>query len=160
MAFFCPKLFMGRTMMPRLINACDSFKPSMVSLNRMNKKLVCESEMVQSMLAHSFNKYCLPSVFVASDWLTNAEGKQYLLNECANMDCTISDSQTNFLFIRFNETIDGLKLSQALIKRGIIVRPMKSFGQKNAIRVTIGTLEQNKRFIKELTTCLNQSLLE
>lgn len=98
--------------------------------------------------------------FVNQSLRVNEEGKQYLLDELTNIDCQIPDSQTNFLFIRFNESIDGLKLSQALIKRGIIVRAMKSFGQKNAIRVTIGTLEQNKRFIKELTSCLNQSLLE
>ena len=98
--------------------------------------------------------------FVTESLRVNKEGKQYLLNELANIDCQIPDSQANFLFIRFNKNIDGTALSQALLKKGVIVRNMKSFGQKSAIRVTIGTLEQNKRFIKELTTCLNQSLLE
>ena len=41
-----------------------------------------------------------------------------------------------------------------LIGQGIIIRSMKSFGQNNAIRVTIGSLEQNQRFIKELHACL------
>ena len=35
-------------------------------------------------------------------------------------------------------------------------RSMNSFGQPNAIRVTIGTQAQNQQFIKELHQCLKQ----
>ena len=45
--------------------------------------------------------------FVTESLRVNEEGKQYLLNELANIDCNIPNSQANFLFIRFNKSIDG-----------------------------------------------------
>jgi histidinol-phosphate aminotransferase len=61
----------------------------------------------------------------------------------------IIDSYTNFVTLCLNPTQDSTKLSDALLKKGMIVRNLKGYGM-NAIRVTVGTKEQNDRFF-ELT---------
>jgi histidinol-phosphate aminotransferase len=93
--------------------------------------------------------------FVQHSIQINNEGKAFLKNKLNTIDCVIPPSEGNFLYIEF-KTINGIQLCENLLERGIIVRSMKSFGQNNAIRVTIGTLEQNQRFIKELHECLKK----
>ena len=53
----------------------------------------------------------------------------------------------NFVLVHVK---DGKAVFQALMKRGIIVRDMTSYGLPEWIRVSIGTMEQNERFLAEL----------
>jgi histidinol-phosphate aminotransferase len=43
---------------------------------------------------------------------------------------------------------------RALQARGVIVRPVKSYGLPEWIRVTVGNASQNERVIAELERCL------
>jgi histidinol-phosphate aminotransferase len=45
---------------------------------------------------------------------------------------------------------DGDAVFQALLRRGIIVRAMRSYKLPDWIRVSVGTMEQNRRFIADL----------
>ncbi|SFV56566.1 Biosynthetic Aromatic amino acid aminotransferase beta @ Histidinol-phosphate aminotransferase [hydrothermal vent metagenome] len=55
------------------------------------------------------------------------------------------ESYTNFVTLLLNADQDSTKLSDALLREGMIVRNLKGYGM-NAIRVTVGTAEQNSRF--------------
>jgi len=57
----------------------------------------------------------------------------------------IIESYTNFVTLLLNADQDSTTLSDALLRRGMIVRNLKGYGM-NAIRVTVGTKEQNDRF--------------
>ena len=57
-------------------------------------------------------------------------------------------SYTNFITLEFKNDKNSSEISEKLLKKGIIVRNLGAYGM-NAIRVTIGTPEQNLRFIKE-----------
>ncbi|MEA1953327.1 MAG: histidinol-phosphate transaminase [Campylobacterota bacterium] len=57
------------------------------------------------------------------------------------------DSYTNFITYMFDETLDSTKISEALLKRGVIIRNLASYGM-NAIRITIGTQKQNDTFFR------------
>jgi histidinol-phosphate aminotransferase len=46
----------------------------------------------------------------------------------------------NFLFVDTGE--DARRLNDALLRRGVIVRPMGAFGAPNALRITAGTLDE------------------
>ena len=64
----------------------------------------------------------------------------------------IIDSYTNFVTLCLNNNYKSSKIADALLKRGMIVRDLSGYGM-NALRVTVGTKEQNSRFfelIKEL----------
>ena len=55
------------------------------------------------------------------------------------------DSFTNFITLKYNKGENSSQIAQNLLKKGIIVRDLASYGM-NAIRVTIGTPEQNSKF--------------
>jgi len=57
------------------------------------------------------------------------------------------ESYTNFITYVFSEQRDSTKIADALLKRGVIIRNLASYGM-NAIRITIGTQRQNDIFFK------------
>jgi histidinol-phosphate aminotransferase len=56
-------------------------------------------------------------------------------------------SHANFVLVKVG---DGKRIFQQLLRRGIIVRDMAAYGLPEWIRVSIGTPEQNERFLAEL----------
>jgi len=59
----------------------------------------------------------------------------------------IIESYTNFVTLCFGDTHDATLLSESLLQKGMIVRNLTGYGL-NAIRVTVGTPEQNSRFFE------------
>ncbi|MDQ7044473.1 MAG: histidinol-phosphate transaminase [Sulfurimonas sp.] len=59
----------------------------------------------------------------------------------------IISSYTNFVTLVLNDTLDSSKISDALLKKGMIVRNLKGYSL-NAIRVTVGTNKQNSKFFE------------
>ncbi|GIT98574.1 histidinol-phosphate transaminase [Sulfurovum sp. TSL1] len=57
------------------------------------------------------------------------------------------ESYTNFITYMFDESMDATKIADALLKRGVIIRNLASYGM-NAMRITIGTAKQNDVFFK------------
>ena len=65
----------------------------------------------------------------------------------------IIESYTNFVTLLLNAADDSTQISDALLRRGMIVRNLKGYGM-NAIRVTVGTKEQNDRFFSLISELL------
>src|ERR1700689_3020966 len=59
-------------------------------------------------------------------------------------------SFANFLLVEFGR--DAEPISEELLTRGVIVRPMRWMGLPTAIRVSVGTAEENKKFLDSLGT--------
>jgi histidinol-phosphate aminotransferase len=59
----------------------------------------------------------------------------------------IIKSYTNFVTLCLNKKYKSSQLAQTLLEKGMIVRDLSSY-QMNALRVTIGTKEQNSRFFE------------
>ena len=59
-------------------------------------------------------------------------------------------SVTNFLTLNFNESDTASNFCDSLLKRGIILRNLTSFGLPNSVRVTIGIPEENNFLIKHI----------
>ena len=62
----------------------------------------------------------------------------------------IIESYTNFVTLCFDNNRNSTQISDALLRRGMIVRNLSGYGL-NAIRVTVGTKEQNDRFFELMT---------
>jgi histidinol-phosphate aminotransferase len=75
------------------------------------------------------------------------EGRNYLQTEFAAMGLAFVPSYANFVLVRVG---DGDAVFQALLRQGIIVRAMRSYKLPEWIRVSVGTMEQNRRFIEAL----------
>ena len=58
----------------------------------------------------------------------------------------------NFLFVEVGE--DARPLFEALLREGAIVRPMGAFGAPGALRITVGTPEENRFFADALASVL------
>jgi histidinol-phosphate aminotransferase len=55
------------------------------------------------------------------------------------------DSYTNFITYLFDPPRDSTQIANRLLEKGVIIRDLASYGM-NAIRITVGTPEQNDRF--------------
>jgi histidinol-phosphate aminotransferase len=79
----------------------------------------------------------------------NRAGLVQLETGCRRLQLKFVPSVANFMLIHVG---DGNRVFDALQRRGVIVRPVKSYGLPEWIRVTVGTREQNDRFLAELET--------
>ena len=62
------------------------------------------------------------------------------------------ESQANFLLIRVEKSAD--KVFEELLKQGVIVRSMTSYGYPDCIRVTVGRRHENVRLLEALEAVL------
>jgi len=65
------------------------------------------------------------------------------------------ESYTNFITYLFNDKIDSTVIADALLKKGVIIRNLASY-KMNAVRITIGTKEQNDRLFEVLREVLDE----
>jgi len=80
------------------------------------------------------------------------EGKEYLIKNFNQMGIEFVPSATNFILVKLNQ--DGTVITSRLLRQGVIVRNMIGWGLKNCMRVTIGTMSENKKFINALRRIL------
>lgn len=81
-----------------------------------------------------------------------AEGRSWLSKAVAKLGCIPYPSHTNFFLIDVKG--DATKLYEAMLYKGVIVRSMKAYGYPDFIRITVGTAEENQRFVTALVECL------
>jgi histidinol-phosphate aminotransferase len=82
----------------------------------------------------------------------NRRGHQRLVAAFDELGLTYVPSSGNFVMVKVGEEKDsGSRVNTALMRRGVIVRPLASYGLPQWLRVTIGTPEENERFIAELS---------
>lgn len=72
--------------------------------------------------------------------------------EFAALGLSVLPSQANFL--TFNLGRDAAPIHKGLLERGVIVRPMASYGMPTWLRVSIGTAAENTRFLTALKAAL------
>ena len=75
--------------------------------------------------------------------------KKYLYNELSELGIEYIPSATNFILIKLEKHAE--LITQKMIQQGVVTRYMGAWGLPNHIRVTIGTKDENKRFLELLT---------
>jgi histidinol-phosphate aminotransferase len=89
--------------------------------------------------------------FVQKSYELNREGMQVLTAAFGRLGLSWIPSHANFVTFRVG---DGAGIFQSLLKQGVIVRPIGSYGMPEHLRVTIGTAAENQRFLSVLETVL------
>jgi histidinol-phosphate aminotransferase len=79
------------------------------------------------------------------------EGRAYLQREFAAMDLRFVPSVANFVLVNVG---DGPKIFRALLERRVIVRALKGYNLPQWVRISVGTMEQNRRCIAALQEIL------
>ncbi len=81
------------------------------------------------------------------------EGRAYLQGEFSAMDIPFIPSAANFVLVKVG---DGAKTFRKLLERRIIVRALKGYNLPEWIRISVGTMEQNRRCIAALREVLGK----
>lgn len=90
--------------------------------------------------------------FLTKTAANNRQGKKYLYQALEKLGLKYLPTEANFIFIGLQIPADELFLK--LLKEKIIIRPLTSFGLPEAIRVSIGTEQENARLIAGLQKTL------
>ncbi|WP_438481161.1 histidinol-phosphate transaminase [Oleiharenicola lentus] len=85
--------------------------------------------------------------FVAKCRAANRVGLKQLGEGFEKLGLEFVPGQGNFLLVKVG---DGARVFGALQERGLIVRPVKPYGLPEWVRVTVGSKEQNERFLTTL----------
>lgn len=85
----------------------------------------------------------------------NADGYRQLTDAFAQMNIEYVPSYGNFVLFRAgSDDAAGARVNLALLKRGIIVRPVGNYGMPQWLRVSIGLPQENAAFIAALKAVL------
>ena len=82
----------------------------------------------------------------------NGEGRAFLEKELAARGLDPLPTQANFICFRVPRP--AADVCEDMLKSGVIARALRSFGLDDRIRITIGTREQNGRFLEALDEAL------
>ncbi len=85
---------------------------------------------------------------------TNEAGRHFFYDEFTAVGLKYVPSRANFILVDVGRSAH--EVYQRLLREGVIVRPMTSFGMETALRITVGTPEENRRLVKALRKCLEE----
>ncbi|HWR15540.1 MAG TPA: histidinol-phosphate transaminase [Terriglobales bacterium] len=75
----------------------------------------------------------------------NMEGAKYLTEKLSEIGMKVLPTWTNFLFVDVGE--DSVAVAKRLQAEGVIIRPLSGWGAKTAIRISIGTPQENEQCV-------------
>ena len=81
------------------------------------------------------------------------EGRSYFEKEFTAMKLKFIPSAGNFILLNVG---DGISVFRALLERKIIVRAMKGYNLPEWVRITVGTMEQNRKCVAALREVTGQ----
>ena len=117
--------------------------PLVETLNRVRQPFNC------SLVGQAAARAALKdTAHVKESQRSNAAGKAFLYKAFGDMGLCYIETEGNFIMLDVKQS--GAEITDALLKQGVIVRPMAGYGYPNAVRVTIGTQHENERFITAL----------
>jgi len=81
-------------------------------------------------------------------------GRQLLYDEFKALGLKYVPSRANFILVDVGRS--AAEIYQKLLREGVIVRPMTSFGMETALRITVGTPQENRRLVRALGAVLGK----
>ena len=84
----------------------------------------------------------------------NQAGLAYLIDACLSRALSYIPSAGNFLAIDYSRPAQDI--FEAMMQQGVIVRPIANYGMPNFLRVTVGTEDENRRFIEVMDNVLEK----
>ena len=89
--------------------------------------------------------------YISATRCLTSEGRDYFQQQFAEMKLRFVPSAANFVLVNVG---DGQTVFKALLKKKIIVRELKGYRLPEWIRISIGTMEQNRKCIAALQEIL------
>jgi histidinol-phosphate aminotransferase len=85
----------------------------------------------------------------------NAKESDWLAREISNLGYSLAPVWTNFISIDVRQ--DAREFARRLRTEGVLIRPLTAWGAPTSIRMTIGTREQNEKFLQALRKVKSQA---
>ncbi|MDL2285212.1 histidinol-phosphate transaminase [Desulfovibrio sp. OttesenSCG-928-F07] len=87
---------------------------------------------------------------------TVEDGRNYLTTELTNMGCTVYPSRSNFIMLTLPQASAAAAdaMFEALLKRGLIIRQLKSYKLPQMLRISVGNADENKALITAMRAIL------
>ncbi len=82
-------------------------------------------------------------------------GRHFLYDEFKRLGLSYVPSRANFILVDAGRS--AADIYQKLLHHGVIVRPMTPFGLETALRITVGTPEENRKLVKALRVALGKT---
>jgi histidinol-phosphate aminotransferase len=79
------------------------------------------------------------------------EGRAYLQEQFCELQIPFVAAVANFVMVNVG---DGCAVFEKLLRRKIIVRPLKGYGLPEWVRISVGTMKENKKLIAALREVL------
>jgi histidinol-phosphate aminotransferase len=89
----------------------------------------------------------------------NRESILYYHREFERLGLKFVPTLANFVMIDFRNAATVDKVYNGLIRRGVISRPLGAFGLPHCIRISTGTMEQNRRCVEALGEVVGEELV-
>ena len=96
------------------------------------------------------------SVYYQNNCAEIAKVREFTIAELRKLDFYVTDSKANFVFAK-SDDISGIHLYTELKKRGILIRHFDTEKISDYNRITVGTMQQMKILIKEITEILKEA---
>lgn len=90
--------------------------------------------------------------FVKRSVALNESQRELVVRALGDMGFGAGESATNFVFAR--SPLPGRELFKALLRQGVIIRPLDEYGLPSHVRISVGTPAQNKALLKGLAQIL------
>ncbi|BBD09722.1 histidinol-phosphate transaminase [Desulfovibrio ferrophilus] len=89
------------------------------------------------------------TVYIEATRKVVSEGREQLTRGFQSMGCKVHPSMANFLLIDLpaGASHDAKGLFQALLERGIIIRPLSSYNLPESLRVSVGDASENRALL-------------
>ncbi len=84
----------------------------------------------------------------------NESGRAFLMEQFRALGLSVIPSVANFLLVDVGRP--GAEVTDALLRRGVIVRPMGGYGFPTHLRITIGTAKENTKCVAALEAVLRK----
>ncbi|MBS0286757.1 MAG: histidinol-phosphate transaminase [Proteobacteria bacterium] len=84
----------------------------------------------------------------------NEQGKTQFADGLKKLNLSFLPCHGNFFTVEI--PIEGINVFEAMLKQGIIIRPLMPYRMKNYYRITIGTFEQNEACLNALKKILHK----
>ena len=86
----------------------------------------------------------------------NKLGMDYIVKNIEVLGFTCIPSVTNFVTINFNNDNRASNFVKLMLENGVILRGLNSFGLPSCVRVSIGSIEENKFFVEKINHIINE----
>jgi histidinol-phosphate aminotransferase len=83
----------------------------------------------------------------------NARGLRRITDSLREMRLDVVPSETNFVMVPLGSAGAAKELTEGLLRKGVIIRPLDAFGLPHCVRISTGTDEENQMLIEGVRTC-------